>query len=93
MITIIDYGSGNINAISNIYDILKIPYFIASTPKQLEDSEKIILPGVGSFDHCMQKLNDSGLKEILNRRLGHPEWGMPSLIVVDGGIAQKNAGL
>lgn len=69
MITIIDYGSGNINAISNIYDILRIPYFIASTPKQLEDSEKIILPGVGSFDHCMQKLNDSGLKEILNKKV------------------------
>ena len=69
MITIIDYGSGNVNAISNIYDILKIPYSIASSPKQLEDSEKIILPGVGSFDHCMQKLNQSGLKEILNKKV------------------------
>ena len=69
MITIIDYGSGNINAISNIYDILKIPYRIASSPKQLEDSAKIILPGVGSFDHCMQKLNQSGLKEILNKKV------------------------
>lgn len=39
-----------------------------------------------------QKNNDiAGLKEILSRRLGHPEWGMPSIIVVDGGIAQKNA--
>ena len=69
MISIIDYGSGNINAIANIYDILRIPYFIASTPNQLEDSEKIILPGVGSFDHCMQKLSDSGLKEILNKKV------------------------
>ena len=69
MITIIDYGSGNINAISNIYDILKIPYKIASTPKQLENSERIILPGVGSFDHCMQKLNQSGLKETLNKKV------------------------
>ena len=69
MISIIDYGSGNINAISNIYDKLKIPYDIVSTPKQLENSNKIILPGVGSFDHCMQKLNQSGLKDILNRKV------------------------
>jgi len=69
MITIIDYGSGNINAISNIYDILKIPYIIASTPKQLENSERIILPGVGSFDHCMDNLNRSGLKEILTKKV------------------------
>lgn len=30
------------------------------------------------------------LKELLERRLGHPEWGMPTMIVVDGGTAQKN---
>jgi len=32
-----------------------------------------------------------GLREILSRRFGHPEWTMPDLIAVDGGIAQKNA--
>jgi excinuclease ABC subunit C len=36
--------------------------------------------------------NDPGaLKEVLNRRLGHPEWPLPQIIVVDGGVAQKNA--
>ena len=36
--------------------------------------------------------NDTGaLKEILDRRFGHPEWSAPNLIVVDGGKAQKNA--
>ncbi len=35
--------------------------------------------------------NDTGsLEEVLMRRLGHPEWGIPDLVVVDGGIAQKN---
>lgn len=32
-----------------------------------------------------------GLKEMLRRRLNHPEWRLPDLVVVDGGIAQKNA--
>ncbi len=36
--------------------------------------------------------NDTGaLREILTRRLGHPEWVLPDLIVVDGSTAQKNA--
>ncbi|WP_418637376.1 imidazole glycerol phosphate synthase subunit HisH [Winogradskyella sp.] len=69
MITIVDYGSGNINAITNIYELLKIPFNIASKPSELELAEKIILPGVGSFDYCMSKLNDSGLKDVLNKRV------------------------
>ena len=36
-------------------------------------------------------VNDTlALKEILERRLKHNEWSLPSLIVVDGGVAQKN---
>lgn len=69
MITIVDYGSGNIKAITNIYELLKIPYNIASNPKELEEAKKIVLPGVGSFDYCMSKLNNSGLKEVLNRKV------------------------
>lgn len=33
----------------------------------------------------------AALKEILDRRLGHPEWPLPQIIVVDGSTAQKNA--
>ena len=69
MVTIVNYGSGNIKAIINIYQILDIPFSIASKPSELEDAEKIILPGVGSFDYCMNKLNKSGLKEVLNRKV------------------------
>lgn len=43
---------------------------------------------INSFDNA----NDPGaLKEVLNRRLGHPEWPLPQIIVVDGSTAQKNA--
>ena len=69
MVTIVDYGSGNINAITNIYELLNIPFSVTSKPSELEDAEKIILPGVGSFDYCMNKLNKSGLKEVLNRKV------------------------
>ena len=63
MITIIDYGLGNIKAFVNIYNQLNIKCNIASNAKELEDSTKLILPGVGSFDHAMTLLNKSGMRD------------------------------
>ena len=66
MITIIDYGVGNIKAFANIYKNLDLPFKVAKTVDDLEDATKIILPGVGSFDHAMQSLHASGMKEKLD---------------------------
>ena len=65
MISIVDYGLGNLKAFVNIYKQLNIDIQIASTAKQLNLSDKIILPGVGSFDHAMEKLSKSGLRDKL----------------------------
>jgi glutamine amidotransferase len=66
MITIVNYGSGNIQAIGNIYKNLNIEYSVANSPELLESAEKLILPGVGAFDKTMQQLIDSGLKKKLD---------------------------
>ena len=66
MITIIDYGSGNINAICNIYEKLKIDVKIAKTPADVSGAQKLFLPGVGAFDETMSKLYDTGFREILD---------------------------
>ncbi|UZT99699.1 imidazole glycerol phosphate synthase subunit HisH [Chryseobacterium fluminis] len=67
MITIINYGIGNINAFVNIYKRLDIPVNIAATVDDLNNKvDKIILPGVGSFDYAMQRLTDSGMVDRLN---------------------------
>jgi len=66
MITIVDYGLGNIKAFSNVYKRLNIPCRFASTNEQLQEASKLILPGVGSFDHAMDKLNSSGLRGTLD---------------------------
>ena len=66
MITIIDYGVGNINAFINVYKRGDIPAKIAKEPADLEGAEKLILPGVGSFDHAMGQLNSSGMREKLD---------------------------
>ena len=66
MITIINYGSGNINAIVNTYKRLNIPYNIAENIQNLEKASKLILPGVGAFDNNMKQLNESGLRSALD---------------------------
>ena len=65
MIVIIDYGLGNINAFINIYKKLDVPIKIAKTIADLEGVTKIILPGVGAFDHAMAKLEESGMRQKL----------------------------
>lgn len=65
MIKIVNYGSGNIRAIGNIYDRLGIVYDIAETPDELKNASKIILPGVGAFDETMGMLNKSGFRNML----------------------------
>jgi glutamine amidotransferase len=68
MITIVNYGSGNVRAIGNIFDVLNIPYAIVSDVKSLEASDKIILPGVGAFDETMGMLNSNGFRDVLDKK-------------------------
>lgn len=65
MITIIDYGLGNIMAFLNVYKRLNIPVSVAKNKKDLMNATKLILPGVGSFDHAILSLEKSGMKEII----------------------------
>ena len=66
MITIIDYGVGNISAFVNVYKRVNVPVKIAKTAADLEDAQKLILPGVGHFDHAMSELVKSGMREKLD---------------------------
>lgn len=66
MIGIIDYGVGNIKAFVNIYKNFDIPYKIVKNISEFENVTKLILPGVGSFDHAMTSLQNSGMREKLD---------------------------
>lgn len=67
MIAIVNYGSGNIQAIGNIYTRLRIPFTVVTQPEELVAAERIILPGVGAFDQAMNELDASGMREALDR--------------------------
>lgn len=66
MIGIINCGSGNIQAIQNIYKRLNIETCIIHKPKDFESIKKIIVPGVGAYDEIMSSLNNSGIREALD---------------------------
>jgi glutamine amidotransferase len=67
MITIVDYGLGNIQAIANIYRRLDIPVTTATDAQALAGAQRIVLPGVGAFDWAMARLQASGMRETLDR--------------------------
>ena len=63
MIGIINYGLGNIKAIQNVYQKLSYPVKIVKKIDDIKGINKLILPGVGSFDYAMEKFINSELKD------------------------------
>ncbi len=56
-IAIIDYGSGNIKSLYNSLNFLNYSPIITNKNKDINNCDKIILPGVGSFDNCITKIH------------------------------------
>jgi glutamine amidotransferase len=69
VIAIIDFGSGNVAAIANIYRQLQLPYIVTNDLGDLAGADRYILPGVGAFDATMRCLNSSGMLETLNEQV------------------------
>jgi glutamine amidotransferase len=62
MIGILDYGLGNVLAFVNMYKRLHHPARVVAAEADLAGVTKLILPGVGAFDHAMVLFNQSGLR-------------------------------
>ena len=65
-IDILNYGLGNISSIANMLRKLAVEFRVICTPEDVRASEKIIIPGVGSFDHGMMGLQNAGIIQPLN---------------------------
>ena len=68
MITIIDYGLGNLVSVKNMLKKLGTESVITDRLTEIERAEKIILPGVGAFDNGMLMIKQKGLLEVLNKK-------------------------
>ena len=69
MITIVNYGVGNLGSIKNMLKKVGVDSSITSDPDEIGEAEKLILPGVGAFDAAMRLLRQSGLIPTLNKRV------------------------
>jgi len=65
VITIINYGLGNLGSIFNMLKKIGAKSIISHDLDEINRAEKIILPGVGHFDRAMEKINQGGLREVL----------------------------
>lgn len=68
MIHIVDYGAGNIGSVLNMIKRVGGQALPTGDARVLSAATKILLPGVGSFDNAMQKLQSLGLVEVLRER-------------------------
>ncbi len=76
MITIIDYGMGNLRSVQKGFEKVGFAAKVTADPADLRDAEKLVLPGVGAFKDCMDNLREGGFIEPILR---HVESGRPFL--------------
>jgi len=76
MITIIDYGMGNLRSVQKGFERLGFTAKVTSDPEEVERASKLVLPGVGAFRDCMNNLRSGGFVEPIKR---HIDSGRPFL--------------
>ena len=68
-IGIVDYGMGNVFSVKNTLSNLGIECVLCAKPEDLNNLDKIILPGVGAFKDCMQILHQKNFVNALNENV------------------------
>lgn len=89
MITVVDYGRGNLFSTGQALRHLDVPYEITADADAVERAERIVLPGVGAFGDCMDGLRTRGLIEPLTRAAAR---GVPMLGICVGAQVMLEAG-
>ena len=79
MISLVDYGVANLGSMRNMLRRIGAETELVATADGIEKASKIILPGIGAFDHGMEALDNLDLVESLRRRVlgdGVPLFGV-----------------
>ncbi|MCQ2913700.1 MAG: imidazole glycerol phosphate synthase subunit HisH [Alphaproteobacteria bacterium] len=81
MITLLNYGGGNLQSVANLMNSLNVDYEITNDTKKILNAEKIIFPGQGHFGNVMENLKKNKLDEALKTALNR---GVPFLGICVG---------
>ena len=78
MITIIDYGVGNLFSLTSSFKFVGAEVIVTSSVDEIKKADKIILPGVGAFGDAIKKLKDTGLDKVVidEAKSGKPLMGI-----------------
>ena len=81
LVSIIDYGCGNIRSVFNAFNAIiekkKIKILVTNNEKDIKKSNYLVLPGVGSFESCIKGLIKSNLLDIISFKVN--DNGIPFL--------------
>lgn len=69
MIAIIDYGMGNLHSVENALHHIGAACIITNQVQEIQNADKLILPGVGAFPDCMKHLEALGLITVLQEEV------------------------
>ncbi|HVP06881.1 MAG TPA: imidazole glycerol phosphate synthase subunit HisH [Candidatus Acidoferrum sp.] len=79
MVGVLDYGMGNLHSVCNALETLGADVKLCRRPEELREVERLIMPGVGTFDRCMANLSQDGLIEAVRESVlseGKPIFGI-----------------
>ena len=67
-IAIVDYGMGNVRSLSNAFEYLGCNVVVTADHSELDDAERVVLPGVGAFGDAMLAIRERELDHVLDRQ-------------------------
>ncbi len=65
MVSIVNYGVGNLKSLQNAFRFLGIQSQLVDKPEEILQAERLILPGVGAFGYAMQNIRELDFQEVL----------------------------
>jgi glutamine amidotransferase len=74
MITVIDYGAGNLRSVLNAIAKLGYATKLATTPQEILEADVVVLPGVGAANHIMESLKNSGLDKAIRKYISEDRY-------------------
>ncbi|MGE3540905.1 MAG: imidazole glycerol phosphate synthase subunit HisH [Candidatus Tectimicrobiota bacterium] len=82
MVGLLNYGMGNLRSVQHALEMVGADVQVLQHPEDLARAERLVLPGVGTFGACMQRLRTSGFVEALSTEVRHK--GKPLLGICVG---------
>lgn len=67
MVVVLDYGAGNIGSVLNCLKFVGADAKLSSDPQEIAASDRVVIPGVGSFDYAMDRIRP--LAQVLHRKV------------------------